>query len=536
MIANALANLFSALSFDGNNPRDPAIAKMLGLGNKATSGVDVTPEKVMALPAILRAINIISNCNMKLPWYVFREEQDGREWDKTHPAWDCVTRKPNPNFTIGPWKKTAVAHAMAYGNHVSAIYAPNWPKGPIELLPLDPKETRLVRKKGGGFDTNTESDGQLMYSTKIGQETRLLEPDRVIHIRGFGANPYWGYDIFDMLTETFGGAIAMDEFGHRFFGQGANPAGFVEMPAGLDEESEERFIDSLHKAATGLGKQHRFILLEDGAKFHAVTVDPEKSQLLETKQFNVRMLAMAIGIKVHKLIDGANSAFASLEQVNQEHKDDDIMPWVSAIREEFNDKLLTDQQKESGSHCIDVDDELLEWVPFKDRAEGLSKIYNDGLVTKEEGRRKLNFGPSRSPYGDRYRIPANIFWEGEEQRGTNQQTDKPEQDDTEDATDDSLKEVATAWLDNYRRRITKTADGKARQGAKAFLNWTDTLSVEKSPKPLQPSMRAIYTDVHGMLSNCLLTAKDDAELLVAVTDVIRSVEMLDLETYIGGLK
>ena len=72
--------------------------------------------------------------------------------------------------------------------------------------------------------------------------------------------------------------------------------------------------------------QHRIMVLEEGAKFHQWTVDPAKAQFLEGLQFDYRQLANIIGIKVHKLIDTANSAYASLEQANSEHRDDDLLP------------------------------------------------------------------------------------------------------------------------------------------------------------------------------------------------------------------
>ena len=72
MIVDALARIFGATSVDIGNPKDPVIAKMFGFGRESVSGTVVTNETVLALPAVLRAINIISNAIMKLPWYVFK--------------------------------------------------------------------------------------------------------------------------------------------------------------------------------------------------------------------------------------------------------------------------------------------------------------------------------------------------------------------------------------------------------------------------------------------------------------------------------
>lgn len=541
MIVDALASLFSATTLNPIHPRDPAIAKMLGFGNTTKSGVSVDHDKVLALPAVTRAINIISNGMMKLPWYVFKELPKGREFAPEHPSWKCVTRKPNRDFTIGPLKKTLTAWAMGWGNGIAAIDAPNWPNGPVELVPLLPDRTKLVRFRGGGYSANVDDAGELRYATEIGGEKRWFDPSEVIHIRGLGGSPYWGNDVVTTLSETFGSALATSEFGARFFGQGANPAGFIEMPKGLDEESEATFMESLTKASQGLGKSHKFILLEEGAKFHQVTIDPEKSQLIAAKTLDIRLLAMAIGIKVHKLIDGANSAFASLEQVNQEHKDDDLMPWICAFREEFNDKLLTTDQKDLETHSIDVDDEQLEWVPFADRAAGTVNLYNNGLITKEEGRRKVNFGPSRSPYGDKYRIPTNITFEGEHavngvvQPGGGQQQDGSGDDSNDnDQDENALTEVSVAFMVNIRDRITKQAEGKAAKGASHFISWVDSIGTQDSPKSIKPSVDRFVAGMITRFQECTSTAKNDEQLREKVAESIDVIQKENLASYLEG--
>src|SRR3990167_3843834 len=262
MIANAIAGLFrlAAETINPIHPRDPALAKMFGIGAGTFSGVPVTHDKVAALPAVLRGVSIISNGMMKMPFYVFKESESGRTWDKKHPAWKAVSIKPHANITDGIFRQSLTAWAMLWGNAHAFIDRPNWPSGPVTLLPLLPDRTWPYRQAVSGATTPDvdDGDGMLRYATRVGNETRTLDASEVLHIRGLGPNPYTGWDIVDLLKETFGGALAAQEFGHRFFGQGANPAGFIEMTGSLDEESEERFMKSLRNATSGLGKSHKF--------------------------------------------------------------------------------------------------------------------------------------------------------------------------------------------------------------------------------------------------------------------------------------
>jgi HK97 family phage portal protein len=510
MIAEAFAALFSATTISAKHPRDPSIAKMFGLGNSNTAGVLVNHEKVMALPAIKRGVEIVSNKLFSMPWYVFRETVEGRTWDKSHPSWQCVSAMANEELSDAALRAQLVQWAMTWGNGCAVIDRPNWPDGPVGLYPLLPDRTELVRVSGDLAERagNAAMANRLLYKTKIGDKHEFFERDDVLHIKGLGPNPYWGYDIVDLLSETFGGAIAKEEFSNRFFSGGANPTGFITMDGSLDEEAEETFIKSMGQAMHGLGKAHKIILLENGAKFQPVTVDPQKSQMIEGKQFDLRLLAMAIGIKAHKLIDGSNSAYASLEQANQEHKDDDILPWVAKWRKECHDKLLTEEQKLSGSHSIDLDDEALNWVPFSERASGVVELYNNGLITKDEGRRKVNFGPAKTPKAKQYRIPSNIVYEEDAAMvGTDRQPQsEPRQED------DRFGKLSTAYLEKIESRIQKQAAAKAAKGSKDFLAWLDTLATEQGPEVIQAEIDALFVTLRNRYESAVNTATSDEEL------------------------
>lgn len=510
MILERVAEMFSSISLSGAHPRDPAVAKMLGYGKENTAGVTVTHEKVMALPAIKRAVQIITDKMFGMPWYVFDEQEDGREFVRDHPAWRCVHSMANKDIDAPSMRQQLVQWAMTWGNGCAYIdrSGPNY-----ELIPLLPDRTQLVKVSRQMAEKigDLSQDGRLVYKTRINDDIRYFDAGDVLHIKGLGPNPYWGWDIVELLTECFGGAMAKDEFSNRFFSNGANPVGFISMEGSLDEESEETYMQSLSKAMSGLGKAHKLILLEENAKFTPVTIDPIKSQMLEGKQFDVRLLAMAIGIKVHKLVDGANSAFASLEQANHEHKDDDILPWVNKFRVQYDRKLLSGDEMDSGSRSIDVDDETLDWVPFSERAAGSVELYNNGLITKDEGRRKVNFGPSKSARAKEYRIPANIVYEDDAALvPQGPQPQEPEQPAAVDYSD-----VAAAYLDKIGKRLTAQAKAKARD-PREFIAWLDALKSEVGPQSIQGQIDELYATTIKRLNELANTKTNAEELANAI--------------------
>lgn len=402
--------------FDGVHPKDPKVARFFGVGTPTAAGVKVSHDSTMAIPAIYRGINIIANGLSRVPFYVFKQDEDGNHsFAKGHTSWKAISVEPNPEIKQVDFRRTMTAWAVGWGNAVAHISRPGWPNGgPVVLTPLLPDRTYPVRITANmvkNYDVDQNLLGMLYYQTRINDVEVAYPASDCLHIRGLGPNPYWGWDIVELLVQAIGGAQARAEFGHRFYGQGANPGGFINIPATstMDEEAEKRFVESIKRGMEGMGKAHRLMVLEEGATFQQWTIDPAKAQFLEGMQFDYRVLANIIGIKVHKLIDGANSAYASLEQANSEHRDDDLFPWILQWLGEYNTKMLTERQRNEMSHVVEIDDEYIDgWVPFKERAEGVVLLKNNDLITRDEGRSRLNWGPSKDRNGNRHTIPMNI--------------------------------------------------------------------------------------------------------------------------------
>jgi HK97 family phage portal protein len=400
--------------FDGHHPRDPAVAKMFGLGTTTAAGVKVSHDTTMAIPAVFRGINIISNSLARIPFYVFEvDKEEGKKYAKGHTSWRAVAIDPHPETKMVDFRRIMTAWAIGWGNAIAHIHRPGWPfGGPVELTPLLPDRTipvRITERMVKNYDVHENLLGLLYYQTRVNDIEISFPASDCLHIRGLGPSTYWGYDIVELLVQAIGGTQAKAEFGHRFYGQGANPGGFIELASSMSEEAEFRFVESMKRGMEGMGKAHRLMVLEEGAKFHQWTVDPEKAQFIEGLEFDYRVIANVIGIKVHKLIDSANSSYNSLEQANSEHRDDDILPWVTQWTGEYNKKMITDRQREMMTHVVDVDDEFIEgFVPFKERVEGVVMLKNNDIITRDEGRSRLNWGPSRDRNGKRFTIPMNI--------------------------------------------------------------------------------------------------------------------------------
>lgn len=487
MIAEFLLAPFTrwaAETIDGVHPRDPALVRIFGGGARTTSGVAIDETRALGYPALWRGVNILCNGVSKVPLFVLRKEGRKKHRDTSHPAYARLRRSANEEMPAGRFRKTLQHHALLWGNgyaHISRDEAGR----PIELITLLPDRTKPFRT----------DDGQMLYRTVIGGQTRTFLKDNVLHIPGLGFDGMMGYPVVEILRESIGLGMAAREFGSRFFGQGANAAGIVTLPNGMDEEAEENFLKSIHQAHAGLGVSHRIMLLEDGAKFQSTTIEPEHAQFLQTREFEIREIANIIGVQPHKLGDPSRKSYNSLEQSNQEHLDDDLEPWFCAWEEECESKLLTEEEKASESHVIEFERKALMRTNLAARTSHYASGRQWGYYSANDVRALENMDDI-GEQGDVYMIPTNMA-------PANAPITTPDVDDPPAMPDESVasptieheieaksrvtpeqSESLRGLVEDTLRRIAKRFGNQARKSAKtpnSYCKWLDDCKENNHP-------------------------------------------------------
>jgi phage portal protein BeeE len=67
------------------------------------------------------------------------------------------------------------------------------------------------------------------------ESTVKLHPSDVLHIPGLGFDGHVGYSPIAMVKNAIGMAIACEEYGAKFFANGAAPGGVLEHPGTLKD-------------------------------------------------------------------------------------------------------------------------------------------------------------------------------------------------------------------------------------------------------------------------------------------------------------
>ena len=268
--------------------RDNGFTRWLDLGaNRVAAGVSVTQDTAMLLPVVYRCVSLNSETIGALPVdALVKRGPNAVEIDK--PAW--VT-EPNPFDT---WQDFITQVQMSLEQDGNAfLMKASTPSGALAALFVLAPQMVDVRW------TNL-STGQQTKVYKVKQEggsERTLGANEVLHIRGLtkpgearGLSPLY------LLREAIGVGLAAQEFGGRWFGDGANLSGVIELPGNMRPEDAERLQESFRRKHGGLRKSHAIGILTGGAKFSPMSVNAEESQFLHTGTVKAAEISLGFGI------------------------------------------------------------------------------------------------------------------------------------------------------------------------------------------------------------------------------------------------
>lgn len=394
---------------------------------RAKSGAAVNPKTAMGYPPLWRAVNLIANSVAGLPFDVFRRQRDGgKRVDNRHPAQALLDRSASQFVNAYTFRRTMTALALLHGNSYASI---DRVEGrPVSLSIWNPSQT-IVRIM----------DGEIWYVTYFNNEPVRIPASDMLHIRGLGPDGIVGWPVLELMAEALGVGMAAMEFGARFFGSGSNMSGLLMIPHTFSEAKIANTIQAWNTMQTGLNQSHKIALLQEGVKFQQLQIAPEAAQFLQTREHEIRAtVANITGVPPHMLGDSTRTSHNSLEAEGQSYLDYCLQPWLKTWEQECEDKLLTQQQRDSDSHIIEFNREALIQMSFDSKVNGIYRQLEAGLITHNEGRALLNMPGLGEDGNARYR-PANWMEIGSEPQAVQPVTDQSPQPDT--ATTAALRQM-----------------------------------------------------------------------------------------------
>lgn len=226
-----------------------------------------------------------------------------------------------------------------------------------------------------------------------------------MHIPGLGFDGLVGYSPIAMAKNAIGLAIAAEEYGSKFYANGAAPSGVLEHPGTLKDPSKVR--DSWSQTFGGSANSHKVAVLEEGMKYTPISISPNEAQFLETRKFQIDEIARIFRVPPHMVGDLEKSSFSNIEQQSLEFVKYTLDPWVSRWEQNMIRSLLSEEEKKKYFIKFNVDGLLRG--DYQSRMNGYATARQNGWMSANDIRELENL--DRIPAelgGDLYLINGNM--------------------------------------------------------------------------------------------------------------------------------
>ena len=373
------------------------------MGN-SSSGKSVTERSAMQMTAVYACVRILSEAVAGLPLHFYRYKEDGsKEKAIDSNLYHLLHDEPNPEMSSFVFRETLMTHLLLWGNAYAQIIR-NGKGEIIALYPLMPNKMSVDRDENGKlYYTYTRSDCE--PNTMNGSSV-VLEPKEVLHIPGLGFDGLVGYSPIAMAKNAIGLAIATEEFGSKFFANGAAPSGVLEHPGTIKDPTRVR--EAWQSQFGGSGNSGKVAVLEEGMKYTPISISPEQAQFLETRKFQINEIARIFRVPPHMVGDLEKSSFSNIEQQSLEFVKYTLDPWVVRWEQSLSRSLLSEDEKKQYFFKFNL--EGLLRGDYQSRMNGYAIARQNGWMSANDIR-ELEDLDKLSPEqgGDLYLVNGNML-------------------------------------------------------------------------------------------------------------------------------
>jgi HK97 family phage portal protein len=362
----------------------------------ANSGVFVDEQKAMQTSAVHACVKILAETIASLPLHLYKTEKNMKVKAKEHPLYSCLYETPNSEMTSFQLREVMMTSLLLYGNAYARKIVRH---GHVEeLWYLKPQCMSVERDQTSGkirYDYTDDSTGKVY----------TYRPDQIFHVKGLSYDGLKGISPIAQAREAIGLALATEEYGAKFFGNGARPGGVLEHPGILKDP--EKLRESWNKVYQGAKNSHKVAVLEEGMKYHSIGIAPEDAQFLETRKYQVNEICRIFRVPPHLVGDLERATFSNIEHQSIEFVQHTIRPWLVRWEQEIGRSLLSDTERQIYFARFNVDGLLRG--DFATRTQGYATARQNGWLSVNDIRELEDLNPIPAEKGgDDYLVNGNM--------------------------------------------------------------------------------------------------------------------------------
>jgi HK97 family phage portal protein len=479
MIAERLAKMAAKLP----GPLDDFWYRPAGAGS--VSGVQVTPDKAMAVGAVFACIRLLSDTVGSLPVFLYeRLSEDERTKAQNHPVYELIHRTPNPWQTTMDFYSLMVGHLCLRGNFYARIDPERSEEQPSQLVPLNPDRMSVEQL----------NSGRLVYRYKYqdGQK-RTYSQDEILHVRGFTTNGVTGISVLEYARNAVGLSIAQETHGGALFQNGGFFKYYIRTTKRLGDEGRKNFRKTWRGVHGGADRAYEPPILEDDLDIKTLGMSLEDSQWVEARKFQAEEICRFFGVPPHMIHLLDRATFNNIEHMQISFVIYTLRSWLVRIEQAISKALLAYPEQ----YYVEFNVDGLLRGDMKSRYEAFQIGIQQGFLTRNEVRRLLNLPPL--PGLDEPLQPLNMAPVGTADSG-----EMAGMFSIEPLVVDVAQRIVAAELRGLESRAGKAADDRERWNAWTAEFYEKHLTyVQRTLEPLAAAVGADIRPIsHAMKQEC----------------------------------
>ena len=370
----------------------------------SSAGKNVNERSAMQMTAVYSCVRILAEAVAGLPLHLYRYKEDGgKERAIDNNLYHLLHDEPNKEMSSFIFRETLMTHLLLWGNAYAQIIR-NGKGEVVALYPLMPNKMQVDRDENGELYyiyTRSYDEAKTMEGVTV-----YLTPRDVLHIPGLGFDGLVGYSPIAMAKNAIGLAIATEEYGAKFFANGAAPSGVLEHPGTIKDPS--RLRENWNSTFGGSANSGKVAVLEEGMKYTPISISPEQAQFLETRKFQIDEIARIFRVPPHMVGDLEKSSFSNIEQQSLEFVKYTLDPWVIRWEQSLSRSLLNEDEKRKYFFKFNL--EGLLRGDYESRMSGYAVARQNGWMSANDIRELENMDKiSAEDGGDLYLINGNML-------------------------------------------------------------------------------------------------------------------------------
>ena len=337
--------------------------------------------------AYTTCLKILSETIGKMPLHLYEKTEEGKKIVLDSSYNSCLNR-PNPYSTPFDFWSQMEFNRNNSGN--AYAYIERFRNGQIRLWILDPSSVEVLIDAKGLF--GRENALYYLYSNSEEGRTYKFHSEDIIHLKFFTRTDTTGIvgkPAREVIANTFDNVRKGDKLIGNLYDNGLYGKNVLYYDGTMNSKVADTLKKQLIDIAKGVNNAGDTIPLPTGFKLNPLQNNSlSDAQFLEINRFNTQQIASVFGITPTQLNDYSQSSFSTSEYQQLNFYVNTLQSILTMIEQELNYKILSEEEQLKYEFKFNINAILRG--DFKTQVETLAKAINNGIMTSNEARQKLD--------------------------------------------------------------------------------------------------------------------------------------------------